>query len=118
MTSPHSIRGDVMSTTHQVSERKLRANSENAKKSTGPKTPEGKRRSSRNATSHGIFCQDLCLPGEDEQLFHTFRHGFVAALHPLTLPELQLVDRIVSASWRLRRLQSAEAALMQDRSNE
>ena len=62
-------------TARPISRRKLRANRDNAKKSTGPRTPEGKHRSSQNATPHGIFCQDLCLPGEDEDLLHPFRHG-------------------------------------------
>src|SRR3712207_5480746 len=37
-----------------ISERKLRANAENAKKSTGPRSPGGKAQSSRNASSHGL----------------------------------------------------------------
>jgi hypothetical protein len=48
-----------------VSSRKRAANRANARKSTGPRTPEGKARSSRNAISHGIYCQNLLLPGED-----------------------------------------------------
>ena len=53
-----------------ISRRKLRANRRNAEKSTGPRTPEGKARASRNATTHGVFCRDVVVPGED-------RAGFV-----------------------------------------
>jgi hypothetical protein len=48
-----------------ISAKKLAANRANAKKSTGPRTPEGKRRSSKNAVTHGMFCNDTVLPGED-----------------------------------------------------
>ena len=101
-----------------LSERKLAANRANAQKSTGPRTPGGKRTSSKNATTHGIFCHDLCLPGEDESIFHDFRHAILADLNPLTMTQLLLVDRIVSAQWRLRRLQTAEASLLLARSNQ
>ena len=37
----------------------------NAKKSTGPNTPEGKARSSKNALKHGLLARDAVLPGED-----------------------------------------------------
>ena len=44
-----------MSTKAQV-----KANRKNAKKSTGPKTTEGKENSSQNATKHGFFaCHDV-----------------------------------------------------------
>jgi len=41
------------------SERKLAANRENAKKSTGPKTPTGKAFSRRNALKHGLFANNI-----------------------------------------------------------
>jgi len=48
--------------------KKARANRRNAKKSTGPRTAEGKAASSQNATSHGIYCRDIVLDGEDAEL--------------------------------------------------
>jgi hypothetical protein len=39
-----------------VSERKLKANRENARKSTGPKTPRGKAFSRRNAVKQRAVC--------------------------------------------------------------
>src|SRR5690349_20676547 len=61
-----------------LSDRKLAANRANARKSTGPRTPQGKRASSRNATTHGIFCNELCLPGENETVFREFRTAILA----------------------------------------
>src|SRR3954470_19312066 len=90
------------------SARRLRANRQNARRSSGPRTAAGKRRSSQNATSHGVFCRDLVLPGESREEFDAFRNAFLLRLSPQDVLELLIVDRIVSASWKLRRLQAAE----------
>src|SRR4051794_2843630 len=90
------------------SARRLRANRNNARRSSGPGTAAGKRRSSQNATSHGVFCRDLVLPGESRQEFDAFRNAFLLRLSPQDVLELLIVDRIVAASWKLRRLQAAE----------
>jgi hypothetical protein len=42
-----------------VSEARLHANRENAKKSTGPKTVQGKAHSSRNALTHGLLAKTI-----------------------------------------------------------
>ena len=52
-----------------TSEAKIRANRENARKSTGPKTQQGKRNSSRNALKHGIFSSVVDADSEDGRLF-------------------------------------------------
>src|SRR5690349_2239737 len=44
--------------------RRARINRQNAARSTGPRTPEGKDRSRRNATKHGLCIETLALPGE------------------------------------------------------
>ena len=49
----------------RISAARLAANRENAKKSTGPRTPEGKYRSPLNATRHGILAQVIHLPEEN-----------------------------------------------------
>jgi hypothetical protein len=92
-----------------VSQQKLEANRRNAAKSTGPRTRGGKNRARLNRLTHGMFCHDLVLPGECAELFGAFRHDLLDRLNPQDVMELLLCDRIVSAAWRLRRLQSAEA---------
>src|SRR3954464_1144391 len=94
--------------TRTSTSRRVKANRKNARRSTGPRTRAGKRRSSRNATSHGIYCKDLVLPGESREEFDAFRNAFLLRLSPQDVLELLIVDRIVSASWKLRRLQAAE----------
>jgi len=87
---------------------KIEANQKNARRSTGPRSVAGKRRSSQNATSHGIYCRDLVLPGESQAEFRAYRDAFLLRLSPQDVLELLIVDRIVGASWKLKRLQAAE----------
>ena len=97
----------------QVSGARLRANRRNARKSTGPRTPEGKARSSLNAVTHGL-CGDSVqlLPGETSEAYWSFRHALVDALDPQDLAQLALAERAVSCAWRLRRVEPAEATIL------
>ena len=96
-----------------ISERKQRANRRNAKKSTGPQSEEGKKRSSRNSITHGLYCQDVLLSGEDERLFERMHNALVADLSPQNLFELSLVGQIMAAQWRMLRCQRAEVAAIE-----
>src|ERR1043165_3369257 len=60
---------------NMVSEPKRIANRKNAQKSTGPKSKEGKEKSSQNARTHGLFCHALLLPHDDKTIFHTMRRS-------------------------------------------
>ena len=65
-----------------MSTRKQRqANKRNAKHSTGPRTPEGKQRSSQNALKHGLLSVQSVIPGEDpadyDQLLTEFADRFL-----------------------------------------
>jgi hypothetical protein len=103
-----------------ISARKLAANWRNARKSTGPRTAEGKARSSRNAVSHGVYCRDVLIPGEDAHHFFTTRQSFLRALKPQDAVQLALVDAMTQARWRLNRCTRAEAMMLlarQDRSH-
>jgi hypothetical protein len=94
------------------SEKKRLANQRNAQMSTGPKRPEGKARSSQNAIKHGIFCvQTVVLKNEDESLFRFTRRSTIQDLRPQNFLELQFVDALVYAQWRLLRLQKSEALM-------
>src|SRR5947209_1264628 len=50
-----------------VSRRKLAANRQNSGRSTGPRTPEGKRRVRFNALRHGLLAKEVIVPIGDEQ---------------------------------------------------
>jgi hypothetical protein len=90
-----------------VSEKQLLANRENALKG-GVKTAAGKAVSSRNATSHGIFSHDVLLSGENSSLLFELQQKLLAELQPVGEIETVLVDRIVSSTWRLKRVLRSE----------
>lgn len=94
-----------------VSKAQRRANRANAKKSTGPRSEEGKKRSARNAISHGLFCQYLILPGERLHDFLVLRLAFHVDLRATDSIEFAIVERAVIAQWRMRRCQRTETNL-------
>ena len=86
------------------------ANQENAKKSTGPKTEEGKQRSSMNAMTHGIFSKIPLLPNENEDQFKSLEEDLIKTYQPKDAVEMHLVYRIYLTFIRQIRLREAEAA--------
>ena len=95
-----------------TSARQRQANQRNALQSTGPRTADGKRRASRNATKHGLLARDLLLDDEDAAALQALTDGLRNDLHPDGELENALVDRIVSAFWRLGRCGRIEAGLL------
>ena len=87
-----------------TSPRKAEANRQNALKSTGPKTPEGKDSVRHNAIKHGLLSEQVLLPGEDEAALKELSEHLRAELSPVGYVEDLLVERILAAYWRLRRL--------------
>ncbi len=94
-----------------TSEKQARANRQNALKSTGPKTPEGKDAVRLNALKHGLLAQEVLLPGEDAAAFRELAEGLVAELRPVGELEVRLVEDIIATYWRLRRLRRIEAGI-------
>lgn len=92
-------------------DRRREANRRNAKNSTGPRTPAGKARSSRNATRHGMLSQRMLLDGESEEELRTLRQGMRQSLRPVGELEEELVERMVTATWRKRRVDRVELGL-------
>src|SRR5918992_4178910 len=93
------------------SDKKAEANRRNALKSTGPKTPEGKSAVRLNALKHGLLSQEILLPGEDEEALRELGKHLRAELQPVGELENLLVDQIISAYWRLKRLARVEAGI-------
>jgi hypothetical protein len=89
------------------------ANRRNAKKSTGPKTENGKAVSKLNALKHGLLAQSVVVRGhkvkESPNEFKKLCQEFYTSLAPIGPLEEMLVDQIVQATWRLRRARTAES---------
>lgn len=86
-----------------TSEKQIASNRRNAFLG-GPKTNRGKAAVRLNALSHGIFTRELLLQGEDASLLAGLRHNLIRELQPEGELEAALVDRLVSSTWRLRRV--------------
>ena len=94
-----------------TSEKQVQANRRNALKSTGPKTSEGKAAVRLNANKHGLRAQEVLLPGEDPEALKELDVNLRAELQPVGEQENLLVDGIVAAHWRLRRLRRVESGI-------
>jgi hypothetical protein len=94
-----------------ASDKQMRANRQNARKSTGPKTPEGKAVARLNALKHGLLSQQILLPNEDEASLMQLSERLHSQLQPVGELESLLVERIVAAAWRLRRVLVVETGI-------
>ncbi len=96
-----------------ATDKQIAANRRNALMSTGPRSLAGKRKSSLNALKHGLTTTQTTLPGEDPVEFSQMRAAMFSSLYPQGVLENQLVERMASLIWRLRRVQAFEAALFE-----
>jgi len=79
----------------------------------GVKTPEGKRRSSRNAEKFGIYSKQCPVAGTESQyLFDQFRNRFFMEYKPVTLARVELVESLVHYSWQIRRYRMTSTWLL------
>jgi hypothetical protein len=93
--------------------RKIDANRRNARKSTGPKTEEGKRRSRCNAVRHGLTAETVIVALEDPEDYTAFEAAVAADFNAQSAVERELVLRLASLLWRLRRSTTIETGLFE-----
>ena len=96
-----------------TSAKQIAANRRNARFSTGPKTRDGKERSRRNATRHGLTAETVIGVLEDKKQYKAFEAAIVASYAPRSPVACQLAFRLASLLWRLRRATAIEAGLFQ-----
>ncbi len=82
----------------------------NGAKSRGPKTPDGKRRSSANSLRHGLLARTVVLEDENGNTFADLLAAFERDLHPQNEVERSLVENMAIGRWRLLRLWAIERA--------
>jgi len=93
--------------------RQIAANRRNARKSTGPITSEGKERSRGNAIRHGLTAETVITAFEDEEDYQAFEAAVTADYDAETAVERELVLRLASVLWRIRRATGIETALFE-----
>jgi len=92
--------------------RQILANRAKALKSTGPRSPEGKLRSSQNVISHGLTDGNcIVIKGESRECFERLKQCFFERFQPSDPVTALQVEEMAVAKWRLRRLWTIESAL-------
>jgi len=91
--------------------RQIEANRRNAQLSTGPVTEEGKQRSRQNAVRHGLTAETVIDALEDADDYAAFEMTVTADFDAQSAVERELVLRLASLLWRLRRATAIEAGL-------
>jgi hypothetical protein len=92
--------------------RQIEANRRNAIRSTGPSTEEGKHRTRRNAVRHGLCAETVIEIVEDVDDYRAFEAAVIADYDAQTAVERELVLRLASLLWRLRRATAIETDLL------
>jgi hypothetical protein len=87
-------------------------NRANAQHSTGPRTAEGKTRSSLNALRHGLTGQIVVMPSEDLEAYQRHVKAFHDEYEPANATESQLVQSLADAAWRLNRIAALESNIL------
>src|SRR5215831_3019629 len=96
-----------------TSYRQIEANRRNALKSTGPKTEAGKQASRRNAVRHGLAAETVIGVLEDAEDYKAFEAAITADYDAQSAVERELVLRLASILWRLRRATTIETGLFE-----
>jgi hypothetical protein len=91
--------------------KRINANRENAKKSTGPKTTSGKFRSCRNALKHVRDSRKHLIIGEELREFEEMKESYIKMLEPSNILEVEDCMQIIAMSWKIRRFSVVETGL-------
>ena len=93
--------------------RQIEANRRNARLSTGPVTEDGKRKSRQNALRHGLTAETVIDALEDAEDYAAFEMAVTADYDAQSAVERELVLRLASLLWRLRRATAIESGLFE-----
>jgi hypothetical protein len=94
-----------------ATEAQINANRANAKASTGPKSPEGKEKSSANSTKFGLFATDSCIQPHEQEAYDHFCDALWQDLAPSGPVQEVTAAEFIRNAWRLRRCATTEARL-------
>jgi len=94
-----------------VTPARLAANQANSQLSTGPRTPEGKAKSSLNAVKTALTGRTVLLPTDDVAAYEDHIQIYVDEFQPVGPRESELVQALADHGWRLNRIASLEMAI-------
>ena len=94
-----------------ISPKRLAANRQNAQKSTGPRTPAGKQKTSQNSLKHALCSQSPRLESECGPTYNIFIEELRESLHPAGVVQEHLFHQLTSILWRLQRANETENQL-------
>ena len=110
---PHENEPNFSGGPLMTSLRQIAANRRNASKSTGPRTEDGKQRSRCNAVRHGLTAETVIGALEDAEDYKAFEAAITADYDAQSAVERELVLRLASLLWRLRRATTIETGLFE-----
>src|SRR3954468_24532754 len=93
--------------------KQIEANRRKALKSTSPTSAEGKQRSRKNAVRHGLTAETVIGALEDAADYRAFEAAVIADYDAPSCVERELVLRLASLLWRLRRATIMETGLFE-----
>jgi hypothetical protein len=96
------------------SQQKIDAARANGAKSRGPKTEAGRKISSMNAVTHGFYAKGVVLANESRDEYQQMLDAYLQQFQPQGPAEFDLVEEMVAAKWRQRRLWAIETDLLED----
>jgi hypothetical protein len=97
-----------------ATQKQIAANRRNATKSTGPRTPQGKARSSQNALKSGIDSHAQIIHNESPADLERLKFEYHGRFLPDTPEQRMLVDTLIDCEWLLRRFRRVEAEIWQE----
>src|SRR3982750_1494699 len=93
--------------------KQIEANRRNARRSSGPTTEDGKLQSRRNAVRHGLTAETVIGALEDAEDYAAFEAAIIADYDAQSAVERELVLRLASLLWRIRRATTMETGLFE-----
>jgi hypothetical protein len=91
-----------------ISERQQQANRQNAQKSTGPKTPEGREAVRFNALTYGLRTRETILERENAREYSELWDELDAEWQPHTRTDRIYLETMVTSQWLLKRIAESE----------
>jgi hypothetical protein len=96
------------------SQRRIQSSQSNGSKSKGPTTAQGKRNSSKNATTHGLLSRQILLRDESPACFESLMNDHLTRLQPADGVEFGMVEEMVANNWHLRRAMAIETRMLEN----